>query len=241
MLPPAVVAQLEVFRRAYAVLSTNQQAVLAVFFLGFFACTLGVAVVSDRVPLARRGYVAVFFAVLVVVNVTGLSLFPFMYWYKFSEPREQTVTSYEIRVADGNGNEIVYDARAAPPMLNSMSTLARQLDREYDRSTRRVVAQHLLESARDYRGRIDRGGFAPRGVLDFPRHTLDYRWTEERLTGYGTFTAVRVYALSTRTTDDGTTLEARTDRMVLEVTPDRSDSRRERTVPPARHRAVITP
>jgi hypothetical protein len=189
--------------------------------------------------------VAVFFVLLLVGNVTGLSIFPFMHWYKFSEPRGQEVTSYEIRVADADGNEIVYDARAAPPLINSMSTLARHMHTDYDTETRERVARHLLTNANAYRERVEQKGADPAGLLAFPRHTLDYRWTEERLQGHSTFVSVRVYKLTTRTTDDGTELASRTDELVLEVTPDGDVTREDGTAPirreaaPTRHGGTI--
>ena len=209
----------------YRVLSNHQRGVLAVFFLGFFVLT-AIAIAFQRRRYVRTGYLAVFFSILLFVNVTSLTLFPFMHWYKFSEPRGEELTSHLVKVVDSDGEELLIDARATPPLIgSSYYVLGYHVDRWYSHGTRRderirrEVGRYLLSHVCSYRDRIERGPVPLTDRIDFPRHTLDYEWSRRELADYSEFTAIRVYEVEIRTSEDGSRVTSYTETRIAEMDP----------------------
>jgi hypothetical protein len=203
----------------YQYLSDYQTIVLAVFVVGFFTLT-AIAIAYHRRPLVRRGYLAVFFSLLLFVNVTTFTLFPFMHWYKFSEPRTEELSSHLIKVADSDGKELLYDARATPPLLgSSLYTLGYQMEEFYSEEKRSRVGRYLLAHACWYRERVERGSIRPLEWVEFPRHVLDYEWSRRELSTYAEFTAIRVYGVEIRTSEDGLRATSYEETRVLEIDP----------------------
>lgn len=203
----------------YQYLSSHQWIVLLGFLVCFFALT-AVAMAFHRRPLVRGSYLAVFFSLLLLVNVSTLTLFPFMHWYKFSEPRTEELSTHLIKVVDSEGRELLYDARATPPLLgSSFYFLGRQMEESYSEEKRSRVGRYLLAHACAYRERVESGSMRPLQWVAFPRHVLDYEWSRRELSSYSTFTAIRVYDVEIRTTDDGLRATSYEETPVLEIDP----------------------
>lgn len=190
---------------------------LGAFFIVFFLLA-AVAVRYANQRWIRQGYLAYFFLFLLVVNLTGMPLFPFVSWYKFSEPLPETITRYEIRVADGTGDELVYDARASPPMNGPhLWTVGERMATVYDQKKACRAGRFFLERARSYRDRVQRDSFDIAERVDFPRHVLDRQWNASELDAYTEFTALRVYRVTFETAPSGRTVESYQERLALAV------------------------
>lgn len=198
-----LIGQVSLFRDIYSYLSNNQPEVLLSFFIGFFLIS-AIAIRFNRNKHIREGYIVLFICLLLFVNISTISLFPFMHWYKFSEPRTAETTSHLIKVVDSDGRELLLDARATPPLIgSSYYALGYQMDEVYSPEKRHEVGGYLLGNACQYRERLQRGSLPLTKLIEFPRHTLDYQWSAQHLNGYSEFTAIHVYDVRMQTSEDG--------------------------------------
>lgn len=184
---------------------TGHEALRLAVFVGFFA-TAGAAIVLHRKRWARAGFVGVFVALLCASGLTGKMAWPFFTWHLYATKAETTITYFEIRVADGAGNEVKLDARAAQPtMATPLNRLAKRLVLLPAKHAQ-GVAMWLLERANAYRRDVDRRGVVIHWPWKFPRHQSGYQWTSGGLDGMGSFVELRVYRVDARFNDDGTEL-----------------------------------
>ncbi len=188
--------------------------VLAVF-LGYFAVALA-ATILHRYRRAREAYLAIFFALVIVPGLTGVWAWPFFTWHLYRYRAPTDVTFYEIRVADGAGHELKYDARAVPPSLATPLTRFAARFPTYSPKHSRAFANYLLERARTYRARIETGRRGYLRYLRFPRHQLGFYWTKDLLAGLGPFEKVRIYRVHLRLSGDGEELLAREEQPVAD-------------------------
>jgi hypothetical protein len=170
-------------------------------------------------PRVRRAFVGGLLAVLVVSSVVGASPYPFVDLHLYSPAAPAALGVYELRVVDADGRELRYDTRAIPPYTNARLNWLGTRIVDGDDATRTATAAFLLDRAERHRAsvRAAEGRVLPDG--HFPHHVLDYRWTADRVAGYGPFVAVRVYAVSVYFAADGRSVDARTERLAVEVVP----------------------
>lgn len=173
----------------------------AAFFVGFFAAA-GVAILFAGKPGVRKGFLAGFFAVLVVVAlVAPVQPLPMIHWHKFSHPVPQEQTQYQFRVVDDEGRELQYDVGAT---LKVSGAYLHRYASEFvnaDPDEQREVGAHLVERANVYRNTIEDP--SPTRYVRYPPGYVRERWTQEKVAPYGTFVGLRVYELTTTTTADG--------------------------------------
>lgn len=202
-------------------------------YVAFFLGTLGLLGVAQLRPRfarpARRLWLLGFFSGLAVTTAIGAPILPFVDMNKYSEPSDETFTYHQIRIADGDGNEIEYDSRAAPPVKGNSreSRLAAKLLRSYSDAERLEMARFLLESARDYRERVESGDTSPLEDLQPPRYVDDQAWTAGELEGFSTFESIRVYRGEMVYEADDTGIEShdRELRLVIDVEDEQIEER----------------
>jgi hypothetical protein len=170
-------------------------------------------------PRVRRAFVGGLLVVLVVSSVVGASPYPFVDLHLYSPAAPAAVGVYELRVVDADGRELRYDTRAIPPYTNARLNWLGTRIVDGDDATRDATAAFLLERAERHRTSVlaAEGRVLPDG--HFPHHVLDYRWTADRVADYGPFVAVRVYAVGVYFAADGRSVDARTERLAVEVVP----------------------
>jgi hypothetical protein len=200
-------------------LVAHSELVAPLFFVCFFAGTF-LAAFYYRRRFVLRGYLVVFFACLLVVNLTPgpYYLYPMEDLHKFSGVVSEEKINHLMYVEDSAGRELRFDRRIVPT-VSPASAVARALATRCSPEESAAAGRYLLHRAREYRDRIESGspGFAER--VDFPRHQRDYRWTNARLEPYGRFVALTVYELRLVYAEDGLEL-ASTDRTrVFEFRP----------------------
>lgn len=170
-------------------------------------------------PHVRRAFVGGVLVVLVVSSVVGASPYPFVDLHLYSPAAPAAVGVYELRVVDADGRELRYDTRAIPPYTNARLNWLGTRIVEGDDATRAATAAFLLERAERHRASVLAAGGRVLPDGHFPHHVLDYRWTADRVADYGPFVAVRVYAVGVHFTADGRSVDARTERLAVEVAP----------------------
>jgi hypothetical protein len=187
--------------------------------LGFVSSAAAVLVAVWRAddPRVRKSFLAVFFAGLLAVNLVPVpAALPFSNLHKYTGTSSNPTTYHDVYVVDAEGNELRYDGNAAPP-AGTLIRFGRGIATEYDEPKARSTADHLLERGRAYRGRIEAGrGVGPH--VDFPPHALGHSWTDESLSAYGEFVALRVYRVELHYTDSGLAVEERDQTLVATYT-----------------------
>lgn len=186
---------------------------LTVFFQLFFICffaSAGVAIYfQDRYHM-KQLFVSGFFAALLITGLVGVAVPPVTHMQKFSGAGPEEAEFYHVYLADDDGDEIRYDARAAEPILNTrLDAYAGDVVNEQDNETRTQSASFLLQQARDYRSEIQSG----RPLLThfkFPRHEIDYGWQPTEISQYGPFVELRIYRITYSTTEDGKAVDSYT-------------------------------
>lgn len=211
---------------------TAMQFVGAAFFVGFFVAA-GIAIRFARNPLVRKGFLAGFFAVLVVVAlVAPVQPLPMIHWHKFSQPVPQEQTQYQFRVVDEEGRELQYDVAAT---LKVDGAYLHRYASEFvaaDRDEQREVGAYLVERANVHKATVE-----DRPLIRYLRYPPGYvreRWTPEKVAPYGTFVELRVYELTTTTTADGREVVDVEEELVVDLSFD------ERTVSPNASAAPTT-
>lgn len=179
---------------------------------GFFLGTLVALALLNRRSV-RRLWLGAFFATLLVVTAVGMPLMPVVEMHKFSEPTDEEMTYYELRVVDADGDELYYDERAAPPMTGSRtSTIAGAIAEEYTDGERMEIGEFYLSQVREYRRDVESGESSVADRFSPPRYSDDERWTTEDLETYDEFEAIRVYERTVTYTDDNTAIESNEER-----------------------------
>jgi hypothetical protein len=184
------------------------------FFVCFLLCTL-VAILFGRKRYVRTSYIAVFFSLLVVVNLVGAPALPLIDWHKFSDPPPQTYVEYEFHVVDADGNELDYDHRATLFVDGvTMSPLHKRMLNAYSPGKNEGIACYLLNRAREYRTTVQTRSLLH--FLRFPPHGLENTWSAEGLSRYSEFVGIRLYRLEMNTSTDGSEIGSSSGKTVFE-------------------------
>lgn len=184
-------------------------------FVGFFVAA-GIAIAFNRSKYTRAGFLLLFIGILFWYGIGGGIGWPFVAWHLFQHPTSEPYSYYELRIVDEKGNELKYDARAAPP------TLATPVNRDArliasDTAISHDLACFYLDKAREYRDSI--GKPAPAWeFLKFPRHQFGFEWDRTGVDSMGRFIAVRVYRVQHWTSTDGTEIRTRNERSLVTFT-----------------------
>lgn len=190
--------------------------ILPVVFLGFFAVSLFV-IRFRNTRATRSAYVGIVLGMM-SLSLVGLLIAPFVPYALYSHTAPPEMETNEIRVVDTDGDTLLYDGRAAEPMTGpSLNELADDLVEECNEAYAREIGTYLLEQGRSYRDEVGDDSFDPVEALRFPRHNLDFKWTEERLEGYSRFRAIQVYHVTARPTADNSAVAEYDDRLLIEV------------------------
>lgn len=193
-------------------------AVYVLFFLG----TILALLFANRRRM-RQVWLAGFFATLLAVTAVGMPLFPVVEMHKFSQPSDEEVTYYELRVVDVNGTELPYDDRATPPVMGTRtSSVAGKIAADYTDAERLEMGEFYLENARTYRDEVESGNRSALERLQPPRYVDEPRWNADDLESYDEFTALRVYERTLTFSDDNAEVASSEER--LRVTIDVADS-----------------
>jgi len=175
--------------------SISSELIFLLIFIIFVLGTSFTLLFRDQV-IIRRTYLVGFFTILIVVNLVGLQMFPFIHLHKFTASADDEMTFHEVRVVDENGNELIYDGRATAHFDEfQMQQIGESLANEYSDAEADRAARHLLEQAIEYREVVEKGGEWHQN-LRFPRHTRDYHWTSEEVASLEEFESIRVYKVT---------------------------------------------
>lgn len=182
--------------------------ILSASFVGFFVFAAILVRYRHR-DLARKTFVTTVLVLLAVPLLVGVKFAPFFPYLLYSPSAPTEWTSQEIRVVTEDGTELLYDARAAPPMTGPvLNNLANQMVSTCDRDDARQLGGYLLANAREYREEVTDDSTDVVEWVQFPRHNLDYQWSAAQLEGKSRFTAIRIYRLHvTPTAEDGAVKE----------------------------------
>lgn len=187
--------------------------VYVLFFLG----TIGVLALAGR-GMVRRVWLVGFVSTLLVVTAVGMPLFPVVEMHKFSQPSEEEMTYYELRVVDADGAEIELDDRATPPLTGTRtSTVAGEMANAYTDEERAEMGEFYLSNAREYRQKVESGDRSITDRLRPPRYVDDEAWTADELAAYEEFEAIRVYERTVIYSDDNSEIESNEERLRLTV------------------------
>lgn len=186
-------------------------------FVAFFTAA-GIAIYFNRNKKVRRSFIAVFFVFLLIPGLTGLATWPFFPWQLYDNAGPTDATFYEMRVVDNNGNELRYDARAAHPIVGSISRrYARNMAgtgwAAYTENEAQIQGCYFLKQALEYRKR----DLSPAHPSVVPRHQWDMKWTRQQLDNYAEFTSLRVYRVNVLVAENGTQLQSVSDSRIMEV------------------------
>ena len=165
--------------------------------------TLAVAgTVFHRQRWVRWGVMTAIVVLSLLPGFAGRWVWPFFSWhlYAFEAPTEMVY--YDIRVADADGDEWRYDARAASPTLATpIRRFAQKLpDKNPDEA--RALAAFLLDRAEGYRQRV-LSGDANYNWFKFPPHQIGIAWDRQSLKEADAFESLRVYRIEAEITSDG--------------------------------------
>ncbi|USZ70853.1 hypothetical protein [Natronosalvus halobius] len=178
----------------------------AVYIL-FFIGTIGVLAFANR-SIAKKVWLACFFALLVAVTVVGMTVMPVVEMHKYSQPNSDEMTYYEVRIVDSAGNEIELDDRATPPMTGSRtSSVGQKMAYQYDDEERMEMGRFYIEKVNRYRATIESGGPPIYTALEPPRYVDDQQWTAEQLKNYEEFESVRIYERTIVVNEDNDAVE----------------------------------
>ena len=126
-----------------------------------------------------------------------------MSWHLYAHLYSADFQYHELRIADADGHEIQYDARAVPPSLATpIKRFAERLPDLTD-TDQKAFSRFLLENASTYRRKIEEGKPALLDWIPFPRHQWGFRWSESTLGELSSFEEIRVYLIQAELSDDG--------------------------------------
>ena len=131
---------------------------------------------------------------------------PFFSWHLYGYNVDKNIKFYELYVADDEGTEIKYDARAVPPTLTT--PLRRLAERMTTMSEVEIneIGTFLYKGACSYRQKIKSGSISLKKLVKFPSHQFGFKWDVENLNSLNEFTCLRVYKVKAELSEDGTTL-----------------------------------
>lgn len=197
-------------------LSASVRRLLVPTFALLFVLFAGVAVLLGRHRLVRRGFLAVFFSVLLLVNLTSLTLLPVNDLYKFSEAADSEEVVYQMYVADGEGDRLRFDRRIVPT-VSPPTSWPKVLLGFCSPDAREQLGRYLLSRAQTYRESLTRREFPTGDWVDFPRHHLDHRWTRRTVDSYGRFTELVIDEVTLRFEPNSHEVESRNRSTVYRV------------------------
>lgn len=187
---------------------------LPLCFVAFFVVT-AIALAYHRRQYVKRTYIAGFLAILVTINLIGLPILPMMYWHKFSEPRPESQTHYQIRLVTAEGKELSYPVDATLSVDSvSFSALLRQMRTEFSSAKNQRITRYLLKQARDYH-RTARDQSVLR-YLRFPPHGFLESWDRETVRSHFRLVGIRFYRINLTTSPDGTEITSRSKTLLFE-------------------------
>lgn len=186
--------------------------ILTVIALGVPRATVVKGVLS-----VRATYLAIFFSLLVAINLVPLYALPLNDLHKFTDSGPEKSAVYQMYVVDDDDDLLRFDRRVVPTPTPP-TAWPRNLVRRCSRETRTAIGRYLLHRARQYREAVERGAGRIRRALDFPRHHLDRRWTSEELASFGTFVELRVFRTTVRFEEHSYAVADRSTMQVFGVT-----------------------
>jgi len=185
-------------------------------FTAFFLAA-GLSIYRHRDLRTRQFFVVLFLLFLVVPGITSFTVWPFFPWHLYEQTSSTNATFHELRVADDRGNELRYDARAAEPIVGSVTrriatAMAGESWTSYSEKERRKLGCYLIREAQRYRSEV-----GDQSIKIPPRHQLDYKWEPDDLAGVGEFTELRVYRVEMDIAEDGSEVLNQTDTRVVTI------------------------
>jgi hypothetical protein len=159
-------------------------------YISFLSGMAVAYIFRDRYNM-RKLCVGFFIICLLIPNIAGIHIFPFVNLQKYTYAADDTVTQYQIRVVDEQGQEIRLDPRAVEPIRPHKITDV--FAQDYSQDERDRTFRYIFEEARSYREYVQSRPPIRRSTLEFPDHDVNDRWTDSELEEYDAFTAVRIY------------------------------------------------
>lgn len=177
-------------------------------FVVFIVVTIVATVLSKRM-IVRRIYVVGLVAIILYCGLSGANHYPFISWHLFGYRAEPLIDFFELRVADEQGKELKYDARAVRPSLASpIRRLALKMAEM--RSDQFVeLSIFLTNEARLY--------YIQPPILDelkFPPHQIGYKWKD---TDIGIPVGLRIYRVEVQFSEDGREVIATTETLARSI------------------------
>jgi hypothetical protein len=167
---------------------------------------------SDR-PGVRPAFLSLFFSGLLVVNLVGLPVLPFMHWHKFTDVQSPERTFYDYRLVTADGSEVRFEERSLTNVDGAYMILITDEMRVADDARRSELSAYMLERARIHRVKVEER--SPLHYLRFPPHSLE-EWTADELAGHAEFVGLRTYERTVVLTDEGTGVVSDTETLVFE-------------------------
>lgn len=176
---------------------------------------------ADGRPV-RRLWLTAFFSGIVVTSLVGAPIVPFVDMNKFSERADDEFTYYEIRMVDGEGNEIRYDLRAVPPVSGASrhTRLAGMMVHDFSEAERLEMAGFLFESAVEYRAEVESGHTPWHERLDAPYYSQEPPWQPAELEAMSAFESIKVYERTIVYGEEDTEIVDRSERELLWIDPE---------------------
>lgn len=192
------------------------EVVVALFYTSFLIGMAIAYIFRDRYKM-RQLCVGVFILCLLMVNIGGIHVFPFVNLQKYTQTKDNTVTQYDIRVVDEHGQELRLDPRAAEPIRPDK--IADTFALHYSAEERNQTFRHIYSEVTAYREHVQSRSGIRSSALRFPEHDFGDRWSKSELQRYGRFVAVRIIKVEKTFVNDSTEVIIE-DEQVYEWSPD---------------------
>ena len=194
----------------------SPKVIIPLAYISFLAGMAVAYIFRDRYNM-RKLCVGVFIVCLVVPNIAGIHIFPFVNLQKYTYAADDTVTQYEIRIVDEQGRELKLDPRAVEPIRPHKITDT--FAEDYSADERNRTFEHIFWEVKSYREYIQSQPKIRRTALEFPEHDIEDRWTYSELEKYEAFTTVRIYKVNKTFVNDNTAVAIEREQ-VYEWSPD---------------------
>ncbi|WP_252698658.1 hypothetical protein [Natronosalvus vescus] len=171
----------------------------AVTFVGFTF----IAFYYSDMKRVRKAYITYLLVGIVIVSIVGVELLPFVHLHKFIDSPDPVDSNTEVRLFDEDGNEIVYDARASPPLTEPMTGRLARYSLEKNPSSKGEFFDHLLLNACEFRNEGIETGTRSTVEGSFPPHHFDYKWNTAELANFGDIEGIVVYTVTIESSSDG--------------------------------------
>lgn len=187
---------------------------VATFIFAAFFIPTAVALYFHRHTAIRRLYMA-YLLVLICIPGLGLALWhwPFFSWHLYATRTGTEVTFSELRVAEADGDELKYDARAMPPTSQTPLVRFAQRIQELEPEEAGEFAEVLLQAANRYADDLQGGRPNLLERLRFPRHQFGFQWSHEDVAGVEEFIELRVYEVQAQFSNDGRAITSVTEEL----------------------------